>query len=162
LRSIHQEIGRLLLSSSLGLYPYSAMKKFLILVLGWILTVVGAILTPVPLPLPVPFPIGITMLLVGCSILTTHSKPFRRGVQYIRHHNGWLSRGLEWVTKHTSDIVEKMAHRFSQGRKGKFSRGFAAIAGRSTKIMRNMVHRTRPHAHGRHARIKSRRADDPA
>src|ERR1700678_1942743 len=55
------------------------MKKFLILAGGWSMTVVGAILTPIPMPLPFPFPIGITLLLVGCAVLTTHSKSFRRG-----------------------------------------------------------------------------------
>ncbi len=106
------------------------MKKFLILAGGWIITIVGGILTPIPLPLPFPFPIGIMMFLVGCAILTTHSKTFRRGVQYVRHHNAWLSRGLESIAKHTSDIVEKMAHRFTHQREGRFSRGFATIAGR--------------------------------
>ncbi len=136
------------------------MKKFLILAGGWIITIVGAILTPIPMPLPFPFPIGITMFLVGCAILTTHSKTFRRGVQYVRHHNVWLSRGLEFIAKHTSDIVEKMAHRFTHRREGRFSRGFATIARRSCELMRNMVHRTSPHAHGRHARMRARRADE--
>lgn len=136
------------------------MKKYLILAGGWSMTIVGGILTPIPMPLPFPFPIGITMLLVGCSILTTHSKTFRRAIQYIRHHNGWLSRGLEFVTKHTSDIVEKVAHRFTQRRDGRFSRGFASIAHRSCAFMRQLVHRTNPHAFGRRARMRSRNAGD--
>jgi len=136
------------------------MKRFFILVGGWFLTIVGALLTPVPLPLPIPIPIGITMFLVGCAILTTHSKPFRRGVQYIRHHNAWLSRALEFVAKHTSDIVDKLAHRFGQRRKGRISRDFAFIARRSGEIMRKMVHRTRPLAFGRRARMRARTPDD--
>lgn len=104
------------------------MKKFLILAGGWTITIVGGLLTPIPLPLP--FPVGITMFLVGCAILTTHSKTFRRGVQYLRHHNAWLSRGLEMITH------------------------------RMPARVKAMVHRTRPLAHGRHARMRERRADD--
>lgn len=102
------------------------MKKFLILAGGWTVTVVGGILTPIPLPLP--FPLGIMMFLVGCAILTTHSKTFRRGVQYIRHHNAWLSHGLEAITK------------------------------RAPQRVKAMVHRTRPLAHGRRARMRARNA----
>lgn len=135
------------------------MKRLLILTGGWIMTVVGAILTPVPMPLPFPFPIGITMFLVGCAVLTTHSKVFRRGVQYIRHHNAWLSRGLEFVARHTSGIVEKMAHSVVQRRDGPFVRWCAATARRASETMTHMVHRTSPAAHGRHARMRARRAD---
>ena len=84
------------------------MKKVLILTAGWILTIVGAILSPIPMPVPFPLPIGITMFLVGVGILTTHSKTFRRGVQYLRHHHGWLSRrwgGRQALAgKHTSPV----------------------------------------------------------
>jgi hypothetical protein len=133
------------------------MKKFLILAGGWFLTVVGALLSPVPMPLPVPFPIGITMLLVGCAILTTHSKSFRRGVQYIRHHNRWLSRGLEFVARWVPEAVDKTVHRFFHHRHGRFSRGLKRAATRLPAILSNMVHRTRPHAHGRRARMRARR-----
>ncbi|MGB8363408.1 MAG: hypothetical protein WCE20_02615 [Rhizomicrobium sp.] len=104
------------------------MKKFLILAGGWIVTIVGGILTPIPLPLP--FPLGIMMFLAGCAILTTHSKTFRRGVQYIRHHNAWLSRALETITHRAPNRVKEM------------------------------VHRTRPRAHGRHARMRARHAGE--
>jgi hypothetical protein len=135
------------------------MKRLLILVGGWFLTVVGAILTPIPMPLPFPFPIGITMLLVGLSVLTTHSKPFRRGIQYIRHHNGWFSHGLEKAATWTSDVVEKLAHRITRNRDGKLSRGCANMAKRSAEVMTNMVDRTSPHAHGRRARMQARKPD---
>jgi len=82
------------------------MKKFLILSGGWIVTIVGALLTPIPLPLP--FPLGITMFLIGCAILTTHSKTFRRWIQHLRHRNGWLSRGLEFVTRRAPNRVKTM------------------------------------------------------
>lgn len=82
------------------------MKKTLILAGGWLLTVVGALLTPIPLPLP--FPVGIMLFLIGCAILTTHSKPFRRWVQHLRHRNSWLSRGLEFVTRRAPSQVKTM------------------------------------------------------
>jgi len=136
------------------------MKKFLILAGGWFMTVVGAILTPLPMPLPFPFPIGITMLLVGCGILTTHSKSFRRGIQYIRHHNGWLSRGLEFIARHTTDIIHKLTHRFTHNRTGWFSQKVKTIGTHVPAIVTKMIHRTSPHAHGRKARMRSRDAGD--
>jgi hypothetical protein len=138
------------------------MKKILILAGGWTVTVVGAILTPIPMPLPFPFPIGITMLLVGCAILTTHSKTFRRGIQYIRHHNGWLSRGLEIVAKHAPELMEKTVHRCFRHRDGRFSRGLKASVRRISERVAHMVHLTSPHAHGRRARMRSRDAGDAA
>jgi hypothetical protein len=103
------------------------VQKFLILAGGWIVTAVGALLTPLPLPLP--FPVGIMLFLIGCAILTTHSKMFRRWIQHLRHRNSWLSRGLEYITK------------------------------RAPAQVKAMVHRTRPHAVHRHARIRARRDD---
>jgi hypothetical protein len=138
------------------------MKKFLILAGGWLMTVIGAILTPIPMPLPFPFPIGITMLLVGCAILTTHSKAFRRGIQYVRHHNGWLSRGLETIARHTSEIIEKLAHRCTKSRDGWLSRSVRRIGTHLPAAMRKMVHRTAPGAHGRKARMQSRKTGDAA
>jgi len=104
------------------------MKKFLILAGGWVVTVVGAILTPIPLPLP--FPLGIMMFLVGCAILTTHSKMFRRWMQHLRHRNSWLSHGLEKLTK------------------------------RAPNRVKTMVELTRPVALGRHARMRARRGEE--
>ncbi len=103
------------------------MRKYFILTGGWVVTIVGALLTPLPLPLP--FPVGIMLFLVGCAILTTHSKMFRRWIQHARHRNNWLSRGLEFVTR------------------------------RAPAIVKNMVHKTRPHALGRQARKRARREE---
>lgn len=135
------------------------MKKFLILAGGWTVTVVGAILTPVPMPVPFPLPIGITMFLVGCGILTTHSKTFRRGIQYIRHHNSWLSRGLDRIARHTPNVMERVVRRFVRNRDGRMWRWFAHGV---PNIITTMVARTSPHAHGRRARMRARRADDIA
>ena len=101
------------------------IRKTLILAGGWTITVVGALLTPIPLPLP--FPLGIMVFLVGCAILTTHSKSFRRGVQRLRHRIGWLSRGLEYLTR------------------------------RAPARVRTMEASTRPVALGRFARMRARR-----
>ena len=106
------------------------MKKTLVLAGGWLLTIVGALLTPIPLPLP--FPLGIMIFLVGCAILTTHSKAFRRWVQHLRHNNGWLSRGLEFVTR------------------------------RAPASVKTMEISTRPVAISRRARMRARRIGEPA
>ena len=102
------------------------MRKLLILAGGWTLTVVGAILTPMPIPLP--FPVGATIFLVGCAILTTHSKRFRRWVQHLRHRSGRISHVLEYLTRR---------------------------APRQVKLMEAI---TRPGALGRKARLDARRA----
>jgi hypothetical protein len=111
------------------------------------------------MPLPFPFPIGITMFLVGCAILTTHSKTFRRGVQYIRHHNGWLSRGLETIARRGHEIAENLVQRIRH-REGRMWRAFRAMLKRLPEIVATMVHRTRPSAHGRRARMRARNTGD--
>ncbi|HWU26767.1 MAG TPA: hypothetical protein VN154_10235 [Rhizomicrobium sp.] len=138
------------------------MKKILILTGGWVVTAVGAILTPIPMPLPFPFPIGITMFLVGCGILTTHSKTFRRGIQYVRHRNGWLSRGLEKIAGHAPGMMERVVQRFLRNRDGRFSHWLRSRTRRLTEIVIGMVQRTSPHAHSRRARMRARRAGDIA
>ena len=102
------------------------MRKLLILASGWALTVVGAILTPMPIPLP--FPVGATIFLVGCAILTTHSKRFRRWVQHLRHRSARVSRSLEYLTR------------------------------RAPRQVKTMEAITRPSALGRKARLDARRA----
>lgn len=102
------------------------MRKLLILVGGWTLTVVGAILTPLPIPLP--FPVGVTIFLVGCAILTAHSKRFRRWVQHLRHRSTRVSGMLEYLTR------------------------------RAPRQVKTMEAATRPNALGRKARIEARRA----
>jgi hypothetical protein len=131
------------------------MKKLLILAGGWVLTVVGAILTPIPMPLPFPFPIGITMLLVGIAVLTTHSKTFRRGVQYIRHRNGWLCRGLDTIARHAPHVADSFVKRC--GSDGRLVRGVRAATNGLVRIVTTMIARTRPIALGRRARMMARR-----
>jgi hypothetical protein len=85
------------------------LQRFLILAGGWTLMVVGLLITPLPIPLP--FPVGVMIALIGCAILTTHSKAFRRFIQRVRHRNGWLSRFLEYVTKRAPGQVKHMVRR---------------------------------------------------
>lgn len=103
------------------------MKRILILAGGWSTFVAGVLLLPVPLPLP--FPAGPVLVLLGCGILTPHSKSFRRGVQRMRFRHGWVSRGMD-----------------------KFSR-------RAPRMVKSMVDRTSPLALERHARLQSARSD---
>ena len=58
------------------------MQKILWLTLGWILTIAGIVILPLPIPIPL---IGALPLLLGLAILTTHSKVIRRMLQYTRH-----------------------------------------------------------------------------
>lgn len=87
------------------------MKKAFILAGGWTIFGSGVLLLPVPLPLP--FPAGPVLVLVGCAILTPHSKSFRRGVQRIRFRYGWLSRGMDRLTDKAPRMVKSMVDRTS-------------------------------------------------
>ena len=102
-------------------------QKFLMLTGGWALVVLGILITPIPVPLP--FPLGLTVSLIGCAILTSHSKAFRRMIQRVRHRNGWLSRLLEWLTH------------------------------RAPAQIKHMVRKTRPAVLLRFERMRSRRGD---
>jgi predicted metal-dependent HD superfamily phosphohydrolase len=70
--------------------------------------------------------IGLGPLLLGCAILTAHSKGFRRGLQQVRHRSGWVSERLD---------------RYRE---------------RGPRLIRHMVHRTRPSVLLRHARMRAR------
>jgi hypothetical protein len=100
------------------------MRRYLILASGWLLVVIGLIVTPMPVPIPL---IGVLPLLLGCAILTSHSKMFRRQMQAARHRFEWLSRRLEYFID------------------------------RGPKAVRHMVHRTNPRAHIRLHRMRARR-----
>lgn len=92
--------------------------------LGWTLVVLGAVLIPAPVPIP---GLGFGPLLVGCAILSAHSKSFRRGLQRLRLRFAWLSRRFD-------DFTHK-----------------------GPKAVRHMVRRTRPMVLLRHARMRARR-----
>ena len=68
------------------------MRRIFFVGLGWTLVVIGVVVMPMPLPIPL---IGFGPILIGCAILTAHSKSFRRGLQRLRHRFEWLSRQFD-------------------------------------------------------------------
>ena len=84
------------------------MRKLLLMACGWCLVAIGIVLTPAPVPIPL---IGVLPLLIGCAILTTHSKNFRRMMQRIRHRFGWVSRWLERILHRAPLLVKIMIRR---------------------------------------------------
>jgi hypothetical protein len=99
------------------------MRRIFFVGLGWALIVIGAVITPMPVPIPL---IGFGPILVGCAILTAHSKSFRRGLQRVRLRFRWLSRRFEHFRE------------------------------RGPHPIRAMVRRTHPVALERHARLRER------
>jgi len=84
------------------------MRKLLLMACGWLLVVIGIVLTPAPVPIPL---IGILPLLIGCAILTAHSKKFRRAMQRLRHRFGWISRWLDRFMHRAPLLVKVMIRR---------------------------------------------------
>ncbi|HEX4295225.1 MAG TPA: hypothetical protein VHZ29_13910 [Rhizomicrobium sp.] len=101
------------------------MRRIFFVGLGWTLVVIGAVVMPMPLPIPM---IGFGPILIGCAILTAHSKSFRRGLMAVRLRFGWLSRH------------------------------FDAFLHRGPQAIRHMVRRTRPVVLMRHARMRARKS----
>lgn len=83
-----------------------AVQRVFLLGLGWMLFVTGAIITP----LPPPFAFGFILLLIGLAILSSQSKTFRRGVQYMRHRYPGLSKRLEAVKPRAPQAVKRFIH----------------------------------------------------
>jgi hypothetical protein len=84
------------------------MRRIFFVVLGWTFVVVGAVVMPMPLPIPF---VGVGPLLIGCAILTAHSKSFRRGLQRVRHRFDWVSRGLEQFKERGPHPIRAMVRR---------------------------------------------------
>jgi hypothetical protein len=84
------------------------MRRIFFVAIGWTLVVIGAVVMPMPVPIP---GIGIAPLLIGCAILTAHSKSFRRGLQRLRHRFDWLSRRFEQFTERGPQAVRAMVRR---------------------------------------------------
>jgi len=64
------------------------------------------------MPLPVPIPlIGAVPLLLGCAILTSNSRYFRRALQSLRHRSAFVSRWLEHLAKRGPSSVKAMIKR---------------------------------------------------
>jgi hypothetical protein len=84
------------------------LRKLFGLALGWSLLIAGALI--MPLPVPIPF-IGAVPLLLGCAILTSHSRYFRRSLQGLRHRWAFLSRSLEHLATRGPHSVKAMIKR---------------------------------------------------
>ncbi|HEY0282166.1 MAG TPA: PGPGW domain-containing protein [Rhizomicrobium sp.] len=84
------------------------MRKFFLLALGWVLVVVGLVLTPAPIPIPL---LGVIPLLAGCAILSANSKSFRRALQRLRLRFSFISRWLDGVRYRMPSGVKTMIRR---------------------------------------------------
>ena len=68
------------------------LRKYFMLTVGWILTLVGIVVTPMPIPIPL---IGLLPLMAGLAILIHYSRTMRRVIQRVRHRVRWISYMLE-------------------------------------------------------------------
>jgi FtsH-binding integral membrane protein len=68
------------------------LRTYFMLTLGWILTLVGIVVTPMPIPIPL---IGLLPLMAGLAILIHYSRRMRRLIQRVRHRVRWISYMLE-------------------------------------------------------------------
>jgi len=68
------------------------LRKILILTVGWVLTIIGIVVTPMPIPIPL---IGLLPLMAGLAILINYSRTMRRVIQRVRHRVRWISYMLE-------------------------------------------------------------------
>ena len=100
------------------------MKRAFYLVVGWLLLIGGILITPMPIPIPL---IGLVPFLLGCAILSQHSKVFRRFLQSMRHRFEWFSTKME------------------------------SVAHRMPEMVKHMLRRTNPRAHVRLARMRAHR-----
>ncbi|MGZ5932985.1 MAG: hypothetical protein ACXWLC_10785 [Rhizomicrobium sp.] len=62
------------------------------LAVGWLLTLIGIVVTPMPIPIPL---IGLLPLMAGLAILINYSRTMRRIIQRLRHRVRWISYMLE-------------------------------------------------------------------
>jgi uncharacterized membrane protein YbaN (DUF454 family) len=100
------------------------MRRIVYIIAGWALVIFGILITPTPIPIPL---IGVVPFLIGCAILSQHSKVFRRFLQYLRHRYQWFSKTIE------------------------------GPANRMPAMVKHMIRRTNPIAHVRLARIRAHR-----
>ncbi|HEX4301428.1 MAG TPA: hypothetical protein VHZ78_01450 [Rhizomicrobium sp.] len=84
------------------------LRKILILTAGWVLTILGAVITPMPIPIPL---IGLLPLTAGLAILINNSRTMRRAIQRIRHRVRWLSYMLEHFAHRLPKKIAQTLHR---------------------------------------------------
>jgi hypothetical protein len=84
------------------------LRIYLILTAGWVLTIVGVILTPMPIPIPLA---GLLPLAAGLAILINYSRTMRRVVQRVRHRVRWFSFMLEHFAHRLPKKIAAILHR---------------------------------------------------
>jgi hypothetical protein len=85
-----------------------SVRKIFFLTIGWLLTLLGILITPMPIPIPL---IGILPLMAGLSILIHHSRFMRRAIQRIRHRVRWFSYMMEHFAHRLPKTISKILHR---------------------------------------------------
>lgn len=71
--------------------PAGRSGRIVRIIVGWLLVVVGGVLTPTPVPL------GLPMLAAGLYLLARDSATVRRGIRRRRKALPMLSRGLDRI-----------------------------------------------------------------
>jgi hypothetical protein len=84
------------------------LRKILILTAGWLLTIIGVVVTPMPIPIPL---IGLLPLTAGLAILINHSRSMRRVIQRVRHRVRWFSYMLEHFAHRLPKKIAQILHR---------------------------------------------------
>ena len=84
------------------------LRKILMLTLGWVLTLIGIVLTPAPIPIPLA---GLLPLAAGLAILIHYSRTMRRVVQRIRHRVRWFSYMIEHAAHRLPKKIGQILHR---------------------------------------------------
>ena len=84
------------------------MRKILLLAAGWLLTLIGIVVTPMPIPIPL---IGLLPLLAGLAILINNSRTMRRAIQRVRHRVRWLSYMIEHGAHRLPKSIARILHR---------------------------------------------------
>ena len=86
----------------------SSLRKYFMLTLGWVLTLVGIVVTPMPIPIPL---IGILPFTAGLAILIHYSRTMRRVIQRVRHRVRWISYMLEHFAHRLPKKIARILHR---------------------------------------------------
>ena len=84
------------------------LRKILMLTLGWVLTIIGIVLTPAPIPIPLA---GLLPLAAGLAILINYSRGMRRVIQRVRHRVRWLSYMIEHMAHRAPKKIGQILHR---------------------------------------------------
>ncbi|HJW42746.1 MAG TPA: hypothetical protein VJ476_16150 [Rhizomicrobium sp.] len=84
------------------------MRRILLLSLGWLLVIFGALITPTPIPIPL---IGLLPFTAGLAILINNSRTMRRAIQRARHRVRWFSYMLEHFAHRLPKTIARTLHR---------------------------------------------------